>query len=255
MNFRVNRVERHAKRIVPFIIIIFIIYTMQWVSNFLSYDLRGPSKIFVDVFKQIGVEEEFARMIICYAVQICCTFIIITLLIRRPLSKIGFNFDNIKLSLKYIVIFIIVYPIILLLVVYMYKIIGINAVPSDLQCKDNIYIFKSFVTYGLLPGLGEEPFFRVFIIQYLLIHVFKNANISSKKIQYRLSVISGFFFMIGHIFISWYPFFIKYNLVTLIAGFGLGTLYTLIYLRTKSIFAPIVFHNYTDLIARVIGLL
>ena len=247
--------DSYVRRSIPIIIILVIIFSMQQLINYFSYDFRGPSGVVVDFLSKLGLEVEFTRMIIWNIMQLVITVILTKLFIKKSFKDIGYNFNNIALSFKYIIIFILSYPVLCFIGLLVLENYGMNIVPAVFNNQSLNYIIKDLLAYGTLPGIGEEPLFRVFIIQFLVLTTFKKSSLDNRKTRLCLIILSSVFFSLGHIFISWSPFYLKFNVVQLILAFILGIFYSAVYLKTKSIFAPIICHNYSDFISRLMILI
>lgn len=245
------RIKRCLDRVVPILIILAIMVGMQQVINYLSYDHRGPSGVVVDWSEKIGLEEEFARMILWYAVQVALTLVFLRMLVRKPLRQIGFSMVSLKSSLRYIAAFVIGYPLASLTIWSILKSIGLNILPPELSDKSTAYLMKDFLCFGLLPGVGEEPFFRVFVIQFLASTTFRKADLDDQKTSAYLIILSGVLFALGHVFVSWSPFYLSYDVLQMLTAFILGLFYAFAYIHTKSILVPVVTHNYSDLVHRL----
>lgn len=132
-----------------------------------------------------------------------------------------------------------------------YKLAGIDSLIGGITQRSVEYIIKDLLIYGLMPGLGEEPLFRVLVIQFLLLTVYKGKEIDDKNIRIGIILISAICFAYGHIYIvSWAPFSVNYNVIQLVTSLGLGVFYAITYIKTKSILTAIVCHNYSDLVVR-----
>ncbi|WP_238322750.1 CPBP family intramembrane glutamic endopeptidase [Gorillibacterium massiliense] len=226
---------------------------MQQVTNYLSYDARGPSAFIVEALQRWGLEAEFTQMILWYVVQIAFTYLLLKGIFRKPLTELGFNLRSFTSSLRFIFAFIILYPILYMGIGKLLIDMGANGFTAGLGTVSRLYLIKEFMCYGLLPGTGEEPFFRVFVIQLLFL-AFGNGDHHEpveRKTKGVLILLSSIFFSIGHIFISWAPFSLHYDPLQLALAFGLGIIYSIMYLRTKSILAPVVCHNFSDLFYRL----
>jgi len=176
---------------------------MQHLFNYLAYDYRGPSGYIVNFFYDLGLEEVFTRFILWYVIQILVTLICIKLFIKRPLKEVGFNLYNHKSGLRYILVFIVAYPMIVSISwLLIYQFVGASAVIGRALNQPVDYMIKDLLVYGLLPGLGEEPLFRVFVIQFLLIKAFKEKDLDYMSTRLWIIIISAICFAYGHIYID-----------------------------------------------------
>ncbi|QWU14843.1 hypothetical protein SAMN04487895_10913 [Paenibacillus sophorae] len=232
-----------------FILLIVIMLVMQQAVNYLSYDYRGPSGYALRMLSKVGYAEPFARMLLWYGVQIGITFVLIKLFLSRPLHELGFNWKNVRAGLRLIGIFLILYPLAYLSLRGLLVYEGIYSPTGELQHQSTAYIITDLLTYGMLPGIGEEPFFRIFVIEYLAVYVF--AGLRDRKMKWLLATVSSLLFSLGHVFVFWSPFSLQYNGVQLIHAFLLGYWYCYMYFKTESIAAPVICHNYSDFVYRL----
>ncbi|SET07704.1 CPBP family glutamic-type intramembrane protease [Paenibacillus sp. NFR01] len=203
------------------LILLFILYVLQHLVNFLSYDFRGPSATLVKFISSVRLEEDLARFILYELLQLAAALLGCKILFRKSLHELGFNLRNRNSARKYILVFFVVYP---LLVAVCWVIIGMWSGTSALTggVTQGIigYAVKDILAYGLFPGIGEEPLFRVFVIQFLLLTVFKGTDIGWNKTQAAVVLLSALIFSYGHIFIrSWAPFTV-YRLGNYIVLYG-----------------------------------
>ena len=75
---------------------------------------------------------------------------------------------------------------------------------------------------------------------------------SSRRAMLGVVVLSALFFALGHVFVlSLSPLQLKYNVIQLVTATALGIFYAISYLKTGSILAAVVCHNYSDFIVRL----
>ncbi|MBY9078762.1 CPBP family intramembrane metalloprotease [Paenibacillus sp. HN-1] len=235
------------------IILLIILYSVQHLVNFLSYDYRGPSSSLVKVFSVIGIEGNIARFILWDLFQVAITIIGCKLLIKKTLKELGFNLHNLKSGVRYICTFLLIFPLIQAIAWFIiYKWMGMDALTGGVSNESIVYAIQDILVYGLLPGVGEEPLFRVFVIQFLLLTAFKEQDLSDRSTMVWVVLISAICFSYGHIYIvSWSPFTVTYSAIQLLTAFVLGIFYAVTYIRTKSILTAVVCHNYSDFINRL----
>ena len=236
-------------------ILLAMLLALQTLLNFLAYDYRGPSCILADVLARLGLYPDFTRMLLWYILQIGLTFAALALFVRQPLRELGFNKGNLRVSLTITAGIFIVYPLLYMGINTLLQAAGITAPSHALQGKSTAYIIQDLLCYSMLPGIGEEPLFRVFVIHFLAMHLFPGHCLRERKTAVWLVVISSLLFTVSHIYISWSPFFLQYNVVQLVLAFVLGVFYSTVYLATGSILAPILCHGYTDFVYRLAVLL
>lgn len=246
-------VREIAKKSIWVLILLFILYVLQHFINFLSYDYRGPSAALVKVLTNLGLEGDLARFILYELFQLAAALLFCTLLFRKSLHELGFNLRNRNAARKYILVYFNVYPLLLAVCwVILGTWLGRMALTGGVTQGTLGYAVKDILAFGLFPGIGEEPLFRIFVIRFLLLTVFKGTDIGGKKTLAAVVLLSALIFSYGHIFIlSWSPFTATYDPVQLLTAFVLGIFFAVTYIRTKSILTAVVCHSYSDLIYRL----
>ena len=105
----------------------------------------------------------------------------------------------------------------------------------------------------LLSGVGEEPLFRGLVITVLL------AGLSTTRLSTRLQYFTAIFvstllFMYAHISIDWLTMSISgFDFGQQTKALQLGVLFAVIFIHTRSLFAPIVLHGLSNGITATIG--
>ncbi len=234
------------------IVLVFLIVFLQQVINYLSYDLSGPSSQVIRFLGKIGLEEPLARALYWYVLQIALSLLLIKLIIRKSFHEVGFNLSNKKSSRTILLWFIPVYTVVVVLAWYvMARIWGVGMILKDVEPQSLAYQIKDIAIFGLLPGPGEEPLFRIFVIQFLLMVLYRGKHAESRATKAFLVVVSSLLFAFGHVFVlSFVPLQLKYSAMQVATSFVLGLVYAYSYFHTKSILAAVVCHNYTDFVAR-----
>ena len=235
------------------VVLLILIIFLQQIINYLSYDEAGPSSFVINPLMKIGLDESLGRAVYWYALQIAFSLILIKLFIPKSFSEIGFNVHNRETTQKIILWFIVVYTLMVALSWYvLYKLGGLQSITGGLEIASLSFVIKDLVVFGSLPGPGEEPLFRIFVIQLLIRVCFGGKPVSTRSVSLVLVCISALLFSAGHVFVlSFYPLQLKYDVVQLITAFVLGLFYAITYLKTKSILAAIVCHNYSDFVVRL----
>ncbi|WP_339287502.1 CPBP family intramembrane glutamic endopeptidase [Paenibacillus sp. FSL E2-0201] len=237
-------------------ILIVIIYSLQYVFNFLTYDINGPMTWMMSHSERLANNTDFISAFSWYLVQFLITCLLIHYFLRKGIKEVGFSTLNLQLSMKYIKYFILIFPfVVVICCALIYSTLGLQPLIEQYEGRNVIYAVKDIMIFGTLPGLSEEPFFRIFVIQFFLLFWFKRFNSLSPNGINMMVFLSSFYFMLGHIFINWSPFYLKYDVIQLITAFILGIYYTVTYLKTKSILASIVCHSYSDFIIYLMGYL
>lgn len=91
---------------------------------------------------------------------------------------------------------------------------------------------------GVLVGLFEEYAYRKTVITYLIRE--------NKKTSYlTIAFVSGFIFSLVH-FINLFTSSMENTLLQMMYAFGIGSLFAAVFLRTRNILIPVIFHALTD---------
>lgn len=239
-------------KIATIVLLMMIYYILQHTVNYLSYQNNLISRNLTEWLGELGIEEEQSRVLLWYIFLFLLSIACIKLVFRKPLQDIGFNLHIARSDLKVILGFVFGYTMLVIvsrLLIYLFW--GIDPLIAGVQDRPVGFIVKDILFFGLLPGPGEEPFFRIFVIQFLCLVTFKGEDPENRKTRVWIVLISALLFVYGHIYVvSWSPFNVQYNGLTLLTALVLGFFYAVIYLRTKSIVIPMICHNYSDFIYR-----
>lgn len=239
-------------KIATIVVLMIIYYILQHTVNYLSYQNNLISRNLTEWLGELGLEEEHSTFLLWYIFLFLLSIACIKLVFRKPLQDIGFNLRIARSDLKIILGFVFGYTMFVIVCwLLIYHSWGLDPLIDEIQDRPVGFIVKDILFFGLLPGPGEEPFFRIFVIQFLCMVTFKGEDSGNRKTRVWIVLISALLFVYGHIYIvSWSPFTVQYNGMTLLAALVLGIFYAVIYLRTKSIAIPIICHNYSDFIYR-----
>jgi membrane protease YdiL (CAAX protease family) len=112
-----------------------------------------------------------------------------------------------------------------------------------------------FLFQVLLSGTSEEILFRALVIITML-SVGKHAGYSDKTNTIIAVVVSILIFMLGHVNIRFNPFGVEnVNLLQQVTVFTFGGFYAYLFLKTKSLFGPMLAHNWLNGVIVLIGLM
>ncbi len=241
-----------CKLLVSLMVLVAVIVCLQQVINYLSYDLRGPSSAVVRLLGVVGLEEPLARALYWYVLQMGFSLMLIKLVIRRSFHDVGFNLHNKQSSRTIMLRFIPIYTVVVVLAwLAMARIWGVGMILGGVEPQTLAYQMKDIAIFSLLPGPGEEPLFRVFVIQVLLMVLYSGKDAETRAAKLFLIVVSSLLFALAHVFVlSFVPLQLKYSVLQVATSFVLGMVYAYSYLHTKSIVAAVVCHNYTDFVVR-----
>lgn len=179
------------------------------------------------------------------------------LLFRDGLVGLGINFRNRQLSLRYLWIFAVAW----LSVIAMYLAGSYLFVPAVWESMRNAPLptgdrmAGTLVFQLIFPGIGEEILFRGLVISVLSRFVFEGSNDSRFRTG-ALALVSAAYFATAHIYFTLRPFAITHiDFTQLAMALGCGVFYAVVYVRTKSLAAPIIAHNFSNVTSTIAGYL
>ena len=221
-------------------IIIFVISVALFLPVIINYISLLPGT-YVDRNSLAG--GIFLTIFSC-SIQTAIPIIFLVFIMNSSITEMGFNLRNVKLTLRMLGWFI---PIWLLLVILFY-VIGLNCIAgfdvfiSHYFVKDKLTMQKDLIIGCLLAGMGEEPLFRGFIITVLITIITRYVGVGKVKIPL-VAIISGLLFALAHIEYQIMPFRIIYfDGVQLSTTFILGTFWSIMFIKTKSLLGSIIAH-------------
>ena len=183
-----------------------------------------------------------------YSLQIGISIIFGRFIMHRSIMEMGFNLRNVKLTLRMLGWFI---PIWLLLVILFY-VIGLNCINdfdvfvSHYFVKDKLAMQKHLIIGCLLAGIG-------FIISSLITIITRYVGVGKVKIPL-VAIITGLLFALAHIEYQIMPFRIIYiDGIQLGITFILGTFWSIMFIKTKSLLGPIIAHMCANTIQIMTG--
>lgn len=193
--------------------------------------------------------------IVFYSVQTGIPIIYGCFIMHRSITEMGFNINNVKLTLRMLGWFI---PIWLLLDILFYVIGLIYITDFDLFIshyfvKDKLTMQKDLIIGCVLAGIGEEPLFRGFIVTSLIMIIKRYVAVGKVKIPL-VAIMSGLLFALAHIEYQIMPFRIIYiDGIQLSITFILGTFWSIMFIKTKSLIGPIIAHMCANVIQIMSG--
>ncbi len=198
------------------------------------------------------------QTIIHRTIQFLLVMVLLKLYFKQPYKELGFNFNNIRLSKRIIIWIAVLWPVVSVLVFF----IALHAIDGFKESLLNLFPIGSKKIYSavgqdalMLNAFAEEPLYRSFVILVLLKYREKEIKLFSATVSHAV-IISAFIFMFAHISFSIYPFEITY-VDPLQLGMTLctGLIFGIAFEKTKSLFAPVVLHSYTNVIITLVGYL
>jgi len=162
----------------------------------------------------------------------------------------GFNLNNNRLSLQIFMKFSLGW-----LIFY-----GIGAfITLKMSGNTSVYPFplttRNVIGYSgfmfIMPGLSEETLFRGFVM-VVLGQSWKGILTIGKLTVPVSGLLAALIFTYAHISYTIFPLKIHFNTGQLIAAFGLGIFYAVVFYKTKSLLGSILCHNISDGVGFVI---
>ncbi len=240
---------RIIKKSASLIIVFLIAHVIPILSRTISGSLNFYKNYSEPIYGLIYV-------IITYLLQIFFTILVLKICIRGNISKAGFNFDNKGLSIRILKRFILIWSVIVIafFVIALNLSQGFGSYIKNLCPPDFCYILKDFIIGVILAGISEEPLFRSFVV-LTLINYWDDSFKLGKLTVPHVSIISGFIFMTAHIGYNLYPSFTITHLdpLQLLFTFILGTVWSTIFVKTRSLLCPVLAHSGANAIQYAAG--
>lgn len=124
--------------------------------------------------------------------------------------------------------------------------------PALVYNSQSATLLQTVLFRSTMPGLSEEILFRALVIGILMTAWKENISIGKVRIYFS-GILSALIFVIAHVGYGVFPFEILYfNIGQMISAFVFGLFYSIAYIETGSLIAPIVSHNIVDGIGTVI---
>lgn len=190
-----------------------------------------------------------------YSIQAGVPIIFGSFIMHSSITEMGFNLRNAKLTLRMLGGFILIW----LLLDILFYVIALNCI-TDFDAyvlhyfdKDKLTMQKDLIIGCLLAGMGEEPLFRGFIVTSLVTVITRYVGVGKAKIPL-VAIISGLLFALAHIEYQIMPFRIIYiDGIQLSITFILGTFWSIMFIKTKSLLGPIIAHMCANIIQLTSG--
>jgi membrane protease YdiL (CAAX protease family) len=241
---------RSIKNIWRIIFIIVVALFLPVVSSYLS-SLPGA---YIDGNTLAG---GITLTIFFYSLQAGVSILLGCFILHISINEIGFNLKNVNLTLRMLGWFV---PIWLLFDILFYAIglnciNGFDAFVSHYYVIDKLAMQKDLFIGCVLAGMGEEPIFRGFVVASLVTIITKYIGIGKVQIPL-VAILSGILFALAHIEYQVMPFRILYiDGIQLSITFLLGTFWSVMFIKTKSLLGPIIAHMCANIIQIMSGYL
>jgi membrane protease YdiL (CAAX protease family) len=116
-------------------------------------------------------------------------------------------------------------------------------------------ITTTLIFQAIFPGMGEEILFRGLILNILAQWVFPHYK-QHKVSKIGMVILSSFYFAVAHVYFKVLPFELThFDPLQIVTALGCGAAYAVMFLRTKSLLAPILAHNFSNTTATICGYL
>lgn len=217
----------------------FLILSGSWLGRQLM-DTPNP-KFWVGVYQQFF--QAFTAIFLFY------------LFFKKGVKELGINARNAGASIKYFGFFVLAWISIMIL----YVLITNTYFPQTWASMTSIElpqfntIIATLLFQSFFPGFGEEVLFRGLIVNVLAALVFtryRDHGLSRMGIVF----MSSLYFATAHIYFTLSPFhLIHIDYLQLVTGFGCGAFYAVVYLKTKSLLAPFLAHNFANTSTTICG--
>ena len=209
-------------------------------------DLAGLlSNYLFPYVKSFDPDNTYVWISIHHIIQLIFTIILMKLWFKAPLKELGFNFNDLKLTMKVIGWF---------CIGFLFLVILNNILPPLVSGEAPIFHYPlnqrnitSVLSFQfLLSGTCEEPLFRGFVMIVLAQSWKGSFHIGRLEIP-----VSGLwatlFFMFAHISIDIDPLRIThFSIPQQILSFSLGLYYAMLFHKTKSLFGPMLSHGISN---------
>lgn len=196
------------------------------------------------LYKGMDPDNAFMYLFLHHIIQALLYLLLILIAARlqhKKLRDFGFNLNQYKFSLLYTLIIIVLSVILQFGIGYL------------MFLSNTIYYFgfplnsRNFMGYFLfeilVSGSSEELFFRSFIITIML-SLLKKYFKRQKNLYFTVVILNAIIFMAAHIDFDLIPLRINYIVpLQQLTAMILAVVYSIAFLKTKSLLAPILIHN------------
>ena len=202
-----------------------------------------------------SIEIYVMKSLVFYIIQTGLAVLIVRYVFGYPMSHMGFTLKNWKTSITLTMRFIAIW-LILDIVFYFICLNFVSNFDSYIKyyyVEDSNNLLRDFVVGCLFAGVGEEPLFRGLVVLVLTPVVTSKVKIGKVQLPF-LALISGFIFMIAHIVYDVSPLrIVRIDYLQLMLTFILGTIWASIFIKTKSLFGPVLAHTLANIIQIMSG--
>lgn len=220
----------------------FLIFSGTALERAISPTLQNP-RFVVGVYQQL--------------VQALTGILLFRWLFKKGIQELGINTWHKNLSLNLFLRFVWLW----LAIVALYVGATYFIFPSEWQAMRAIAlpptntIVTTLLFQSFFPGMGEEILFRGFIINVLAAFVFTNWQQNSAS-KWGIAAVSSGYFAVAHIYFTLSPLQLTHiDPVQIAMALGCGAFYAVVFLKTKSLLAPFLSHNFANVTSTLVGYL
>ena len=179
---------------------------------------------------------------------------LLALVLRKKISEFGFNKNELRFSVRSVLIFSGIWFVIQFVLAYIFTSTGVmdGSFPYPLTARNAV---GNFLFEILLSGTSEEILFRAMIIppMILLFRTFMKKEVTANIVAI---VCSTIIFMLAHINYNLNPFTIThFSLAQQLTCLLFGSFYGWLLVKTKSIIGPMLAHNLLNGVITIVSLL
>lgn len=228
-----------------------ILIFIQLLNQFLIFSGSALERAMAPDFQYsitvIGVYQQIVQAVI--------GIVLFSWLFKKGIKELGINILNRRRSIKLFSIFALLWSAIIVLYLsatYFFFPDNWTLLTTVERPSTNTLIAR-LLFQSFFPGMGEEILFRGLIINVLGSWVFTHFR-DSKASKFGLVVLSSAYFAIAHIYFSLDPFQLTHiDYLQIVTALGCGSFYAIFYLKTKSLLAPFLAHNFSNTSATILG--
>ena len=176
-------------------------------------------------------------------------------LFKKGIKDLGINTRNKKRSIKLFLFFAVLWSAIIVLYVSGAYFFFPNTwlAMASIELPQTNTMIATLLFQSFFPGMGEEILFRGLIINLLSVLVFTEFR-QNKASKFGIIVLSSTYFAIAHIYFTLIPFQITHiDYLQIVMALGCGAFYAVFYLKTESLLAPFLAHNFSNTTSTICG--
>jgi membrane protease YdiL (CAAX protease family) len=228
-------------------------YFINYVSGYIARMIGH--KIYLNYYFMTSNAGNWVINGISHILMLGISILVLMLFYKKNLHQIGFNFRNNRKSFKYIKWFCIISAALLTIGTIIPFIVSNNYQTSLISSYHSISTtdkIEEILYMLIIPGIGEEPLYRAFVM-IALMKLFKgNLKVGNVKIP-SVVFISTIFFMYAHIGNTISPFNVtNINMTQQVFCVITGLFFGWVYYDTESLVPVIIMHNFLDVVVNAL---